>query len=246
MSDFLSHKKQDEKGQHITFSLIHTQNTPQISKYVFNKMPYGQRSYTELELFRQQIELNQEGLHHQPYTLNKSGVKLYKSIFYGFTFIFVLLGLFVLATSSTFTHAFFNYSIILKTFITLICGLLALASFVMAVTMRTERESIMRYTRLAKANLTKFYARKKMKLGVKRFLPFFGYPQDKINALKQWYHETCDQINEYKEVTLHLVDRINLASSIDMETKETLYNQAIAEFNDKLTLLVHTFNQETS
>lgn len=244
MNDFLSQQTQ-YKRQHVTFSLLQAPNAPQISKHLFSKTPYNRRDYTELEIFRQQIELNQQGLHHQPYTLNKSGVRLYKSIFYGFACIFFVLGLFVMATSSTFTYAFFNFSIVLKTFITLICALLSLASFLMAMTMRTEREAVMHYTNMAKANLTKLYARKRMKLGMKRFLALLGHPQREALALKQMYHEAYDKIKERREETLHLVDRINSTSSMDLSAKEMLYNQAIAEFNDKLTLLVHTFKHST-
>lgn len=245
MTDFLSHQS-PYNARRVTFSLIQSQDAPRISKHLFSKPPSSRRDYTELEIFRQQIELNQQGLHHQPYTANKSGVTVYKSIFYGFACVFVFLGLFVTATSSTFTYAFFNFSIVLKTFITLVCALLALASLIMAMTMRTDREAVMHYTRMSQANLTKLYARKKMKLGIKRFLAFFGHPQPEMIALKQMHHEIGDKINERKEETLHLVDRINSTSSMDMETKEMLYNQAIAEFNDKLTLLVHNFKHSIS
>ncbi len=245
MNDFLSSQSLFKKRQGMTFSPMQGQNTAQISKYLFTKTPYSRRDYTELEIFRQQIELDQQGLHHQPYTLNKSGVKVYKTIFYGFAFVFVLLGLFVSATSSTFTYAFFNFSIVLKTFITLICFLLALASLIMGMTIRTEREAVMHYTRIAKTNLSKLYARKKLKLGLKRFLAFFGHPEQETIVLKQMYHDASDKINERKEEVLHLVDRINSTSTMDIQKKETLYNQAIAEFNDKLTLLVHTFKHSS-
>jgi hypothetical protein len=245
MTNFLSHQSAYKIRQHMAFSLIQSQHKRQISRHLFSKTPYSRRDYTELELFRQQIELNQEGLHHQPYTANKSGVKIYKSIFYGFACLFIFLGLFVMATTSTFTYAFFNFTVVLKTFITLICALLALASLIMAITLRTEREAVIYYSRSAKANLAKLYARKKAKLGIKRFLAFLGHPLQEANALKQMYHEAYDKINERKEETLHLVDRINSTSSIDIQTKETLYNQAVAEFNDKLTLLVHTFKHSS-
>lgn len=238
MTDFISHQNLYKPKQHISFSPYNTKPSFTISKHTFAKSPRHRRDYTELELFRQQIEINQLGLHHQPYTDNKFRVQIYKSIFYGFACVFVLLDLSVSATSSNFTYAFFNFSIVVKTFITLICSLLALASLIMAMTMRTEREAVMQYTRMAKANLAKHYARKKVKLGIKRFLAIFGHAPSEVCALRQIYHEIGDKINDRKEETLHLVDRINANTSMDIQTKELLYNQAIAEFNDRVSLLV--------
>lgn len=238
MTEFLYQTQYKNKEQ-LTFSYINTQHAPQISKNLFNK---NMRYYAELELFKQHIEINQQGLYHQPYTMNKSAVKLYKTIFYGFAGIFIFLGLLVLGTSFVYTHTIFSFSILLKTCTTLICSLLALASFIIAVTMKTEREAVMQYTRMAKANLTKFYARKRIKLGIKRYLTVFGYPLKEASTLKQMYHEIYDKINECKEETLHLVNRIASASE-NFEMKETLYNQAIAEFNEKLVSLVNSFNK---
>lgn len=215
---------------------------PQVSKHLFTtKWPLSRRDYTELEIFRQQIEENQEGLHHQPYTANRSTVRLYKAIFFGFAFLFAFLGLFVVMMTSSLAYSFLNYSFVFKSLVATFCGTLALAALTLAMTMRAERETIRHYVRLARSNLAKVYARKRMNLGFKTYLFNFGKNQKQAAALRQMYHDACDKIHERKEEVLHLVNRIAGTQSLDSKTKELLFNQAICELNDKLTLLTHTF-----
>lgn len=215
---------------------------PQLSRHLFAPtLTRSRRDYTELDIFRQQIEQNQEGLHHQPYTASQSMVRTYKLIFYGFGLLFGILAIFVMLTTTSTSYPFFNFSIILKSFITMTCGFLSLTAFLLAIGMRTEREAIRQYVAMARANLAKIYARKRMKMGSKRFIAFFGKNQKQVIALKQAYHEISDKINERKVEALHLVKRIANTRSLDNKTKETLYNQAISELNDKLILLTHTF-----
>lgn len=221
-------------------------DVPQLSRHLFAPTPFrSRRDFTELDIFRQQIEHNQEGLHHQPYTVSRSAVMTYKSIFYGFALIFGILGVFVILSTSSLAYPIFNFPIVLKTLMMMFCSFLSFSAFIVAIQMRTEREAIRHYVSLASANLAKIYARKRMKMGVKRFIVFFGKNQKQLIALKQSYHEITDKIHEHKEQALHLVKRVANTQTLDAQTKELLYNQAISELNDKLTLLTHTFKHST-
>lgn len=215
---------------------------PQVPRHLFTATSnLSRRDYTELGIFKQQIEQNQEGLHHQPYTANRSNIMLYKSIFFAFAALFAVLGVLVIATTSSLHHVFFNFSMVFKSLIVLGCGALSLTSFFMALGMRTEREAVRHYVRMARGNLAKIYAQKRLKSGTTGFFACFGENQRKVIALKQMYHDARDKINERKEEAMHLVNRIATTQALDAKTKEMLYNQAIAEFNEKLTLLTHTF-----
>lgn len=246
MQDFITKQDTFAKPQASLLMFHAGAQAPQISKHLFTaRLPFAERDYAELHLFRQQIEQTRNGLHPQPYTESKSSAMIYRYIFLSFAFLFTLLGTGVLFATTSMNYAFFDFSFVCKGFLTLACVLLAASSFVLAVRMRTEREAIMHYYNKARTHASKIYARKKVKLGIKNFLNFFGKNQRQAAALAHLYHDACDKIHDRKEEALRLVNRITYARDLDAETKEMLYNQAIAEFNDKLTLIAHTFKTST-
>lgn len=246
MSEFMSHQTTFTKPE-VRMLLFHrSAEAPQISKHLFTaKLPYIQRDYTELHIFRQQIEQTREGFHPQPYTENKPATLFYRSIFFGFALLFAILATCIIFGTATMNYTFFNFSLVFKGVLTLTCGTLATSALLLALRMRTEREAVLHYYHKAKTHAYKIYARKKMKMGIKRFLLFFDRNQRQSAALAHLYHDACDKIHACKEETLRLVTRIRSSRKVDAKTKEMLYNQAIAEFNDKLTLIAHTFKTAT-
>lgn len=221
------------------FCLTPPTSSPQVARHMFTAKLTPTR-YDDLDLFRQQIEQSKAGLHHQPYTNNKKSVFIYKCIFFGFALFFFILGMSILAIP---IHGgfFFESSTIAKGVITGICTILSLISLTTASIMQTEREVVYQCARKAKAHLATIYGRKSLRLGLKRFAALFGKQRLKAKALRQMYHEHLDKINDKKDEALHLVQRIATAETLDKAEKETLLNQAIEEFNDKMHMLTHTF-----
>lgn len=219
---------------------------PQIPRHIFTlRFPLACQRYPELELFRQQIEQN-HGFIHQPYTNNKGCVLFYQGVFISFAVLFLILGSIVILTPSSLSYVFFGKYHFFKEMVAFICVLLSLMAFMIGYGIRTERETIFHYARKAKREVAKIYARKRVKMGLKRFFAFFGNHQRQAVELRQLYHEAYDKINDLKEDALQLVQRIAMTHGLDANMRETLYNQAIAELNDKLILHTHTFKQAKS
>jgi hypothetical protein len=246
MQEFITKQDTFAKPQASLLTFQVGVQAPQISKHLFTaRLPFTQRDYAELQFFRQQIEQTREGLHPQPYTENKSSAMFYRLIFFGFALLFTLLGTCVVLATASMNFALLDFSIVIKGFLTLVCGILAASSLVLAIRMSAEREAIMNYYHKARSHASKIYVRKKMKLGIKNFLPFFGKNQRQAAALAHIYHDAWDKIHDCKEEALRLVNRISRSRELAAEAKERLYNQAIAEFNDKLMLIAHTFKAST-
>ena len=115
----------------------------------------------------------------------------------------------------------------------------------MGLRLRAEKEAVSLSVRKTKAHAATIYARKKVRLGIKSFFSLFGPERQKSVALKHMYHEVCDKINNKKDETLHLVNRIATAETLDQHEKEDLLNQAIEEFNHKLHVLTNNFRHAT-
>jgi len=228
-------------------NLPFSQNIPQVPKQLFTaKLAFSNHRYAELDFFRQQIEQSRAGFHHQPYTNNKKAAWIYKSIFFGFSILFLVLALasFKLSVSLSFTLFFSSY-ILPKGIIATICSLFTLSSLMMALAIRSEREAVLRCIRQAKSSLTRIYARKRIRMGIKSCFAILGHQRQRYLALRHLYQEAYDKIQDKKEEALHLVARIATASTLNKKEKEDLLNQAVEELHDKLMLLSHAFRHST-
>jgi hypothetical protein len=214
---------------------------PQVARRFF-AAPSSPR-FPELELFRQQIELNRAGLYHQPYSNNKFYTRIYKAVFFGFSLLFVLLSVITFKVSFAFSWGIFNFQAIglAKTAIVSLCMLFAFSALTIAFSIRTEREAIYHCVRRARMQLSRSFAQKRIQCRSGRLLGF-TQPKREINAsIRQTYRESWHRINDRKEEALHLVQRIASAKTIHWNEKEMLMNQAIEELHEKLFLLVHSF-----
>jgi hypothetical protein len=214
----------------------------QVSKQRFVIHPsLKQQRYTDLEFFRQQIEESKAGLHHQPYTNQKRATKKYQWTFFSFAFLFFALTLITVFIPSAVGCGFlFSSCTLLKGGIVTVSGFLSLSALLVALALKIEKEAI--YTRIkkAKAHLAAIYVRKQVRLGIKKRL-FFTSNREIAITLKHMYQETYDLINDKKEETMHLVNRIVTAETLQPEEKEDLLNQALEELHDKLQHLLHQF-----
>ena len=218
-------------------------NIPQVSKLLFSaKLPVKNDRFSDLELFRQEIEQSKAGLHHQPYTNNKKNVFFYKCMFFGFAFLFFVLGLISMHLPTTISFGLlFSACTFLKGGIMSVCFLLSLGAFIFALTLRPEKEAILQSVRRAKIHLKSILTRREIRMGLKRFIVLFGSERLQAATLRHMYQECLDKINDKKDEFLHLSRRIVTAETLDRSEKETLLNQAIEELEEKLLMLVHSF-----
>jgi hypothetical protein len=228
----------------ISKSLLSECEIPQIPKHMFKvQLPQTRQRYHELDIFKHQIEQSKAGLHHQPYTLNKRSVLVYKCIFFGLAVLFATLCLITMSMPILKSWGFFSFSSVtlVRSVLISLCSLLSISSFAMGFTLRSEREAVLRCVQKAKATVSRIYARKRVRMGVKRFVAFFGPYRRLALSMRQSYHEVVDKINDKKEESLHLVHRIATAETLSPAQKEELLNQAIEELQDKLLFATHTF-----
>ena len=210
-------------------------------KYLAAKFVISDQRYSELDEFRQEIEESKAGLHHQPYSNNKRNVMLYKSVFFGFALFFAFLSLGVLVVPSAISCGFFSFCTAIKSTLATASSFFSLCSFSIGFMMKPEREAIYHYVRKARKTVATIYARKKIRMGIKRFFVLFTSHRHQAATLRQMFHETCDKINEKKEHALHLAHRISTAKTLTWEQKESLLNQAIEELNESLMKNAHNF-----
>lgn len=202
--------------------------------------------YSELHLFKHQIEMDTSGPLFQPYSVAKSSAKFYRIIFLSLGLLYLLLGAVIYFKSLTWTCGLiFGKPSLVKTVICGFCGFAAFSSIFLGFLIKTEREAVKRAFRQAKKQIGKIYERKVIKLGIKRFF-YFGQGYQTYLALKQIHHDALEKLHEYKEDALHLVDRIANSDSADVNMKEMLYNQAISELKDKMELVIKTFRTTKS
>lgn len=221
--------------------------SPTVPRHVFKtKVGSDPQRYDELDIFRQQIEESKAGLHHKPYTQNKKSVFIYRCIFLGIAIVFFSLAIAAFSLPSTFhTGLLFGTLTTVKNVVISICFMLSAAALSLGITLQAEKEAVYQCVRRAKAHLERIYGRKSLKLGLKRFINLFGKQRLQTQALRQMYQESLDKINDKKEETLHLVQRIATAETLEAAEKESLLNQAVEELNEKLLILTHTFRHSS-
>lgn len=215
-----------------------------INREMSNLSVYSNRrgEYPELYLFRNQIEIQQDNPQFKPYTITKSRVMLYRWIFLSIGFIYFILGSILYNKTLTWPCTFlFGSSFPIKTFLLSFCSISAASSLVVGFSIKSEREAVKRLCRQFRQRVQKIYERKLVKFEVKRFLSF-GREYRKSTAFKQLYQDALEKIEEYKEDAMHLLDGIAKSPSLDDRMKEELFNQAILELKDKMSLLTKTYH----
>lgn len=198
-------------------------------------------SYPELQLFRQQIESAQNGICHQPYTVECKKVTYYRTVFLGFSFIFLALSfvLFFHKMSWPF-HLYAGILNVSKTLALTFSLFLSAAALLLGLRLHPEKDAAAHLARKAKQKLAAIYTRKNVESGLRSFFAF-GLTYRKSEVFRQTYKEIREKINEKHEHTLYFMERIAEAKQLNWKTKEELFNQALLELDDKLHLLVHTF-----
>lgn len=222
-----------------------------IDLYKFNQQNNGpvfkakiaprSQQYPELQLFKNQIEGEKKNFQNQCYALHQTKVRRYRVIFFLLGVTFLVLSACAFNLTMQWNHLFMAGPVqLVKNVICTTSVLLSLIALAITYSLCVAKESTNTLVMKAKKRLAQIYARKRLEHGVTGSW-FFGHKYRKCAALKEAYNEMWDRINERRDETLHLLYKINKTKSIDFKTKEKLFNQALSEMNDQLSMIVHTF-----
>lgn len=202
--------------------------------------------YIELNKFRQKIEEEKAGPHHQPYRAGRKKALFYQSIFFTLGFLFLFLCLFMYTQSMNWSGSLFfvNYT---ATKITLCSFTLVLAftAFVLGYSIKTEKEAANQIIHRAQNKLIRIFAYKRAEFGMNRFFSFAHHFKKHLVA-KQAFHDSWEKIRESKKVTYALLEQISRTKGLDSTMMETLFNEAILELNDKLHIVIQEFKKTLS
>ncbi len=203
--------------------------------------PVNKEEYPLLHLFKNQIEVDQLNPEHKPYSHQKSTVLIYRMIFLTIGVIYFILGAILLSKSLSWTCGFiFGSTTAVKSVLLSVCGSVSLSSIWLGLCMTTERESVKNTVRQAHREIKKIYERKLTQNGIKRF---FANEMDlrRSTAFKQHLQDFLDNLHLEQKHATHLVDRIAKSNSLNKESREELFNQAIIELRSKLNSIIQAF-----
>lgn len=218
--------------------------TAKIPKLIRAKLEPKKRFYLELELFKEQMLGNGEDLFYQTYAASHGKVRFYRAIFFALGALFVGLALFSLNPNiRLFTELFGNVSGVAKGSLSGLSFLLAFLAMSLGYSLCIAREASSYLSSKAKRKLMQLYTRKRLEKGIKGLF-FFGKKYEAHSNLKHYYHESLELLREQGEKSVHLLQKIQKFASVDPSYRELLFNQALAEMNDKLQGTLRSFDVE--
>jgi hypothetical protein len=226
----------------LLISLYHHQPSP----IPFTPFDLQEKNYVELHKFRQKVEEQKIGPHHQPYRAGRKKTLAYRTIFYSLGLLFLFLCIFIYTQTMNWsgTLIFVNYTAT-KMAICAFTFILSVASCIIGQTIKIEKEAANQLIHRAQNKIRRILSYKKAEFGLSRFLSF-GHQFKKHVAAKESFHDTWEKIRESKKVTYALLEQIANTKGLDSAALEKLFNQAILELNDKLHNIIIDFKKKLS
>ncbi len=223
---------------HVNLSPRHKKT---ISAHFRAKLAPSNIHYLELELFKQRLQGDQATSSHHTYVASYDKVRWYRSIFFGFGIVFLGMSALIYCQNLVFFAGLLgSIGSATKNILAVFPLLLALVSIGMGYALCIAKEASGSLAEKAKRKLIRSYARKRIKLGFHGFA-FFKNDMGKQSALKHQYTEALDLIVEQHDETLHLLQKIQKYTLVDPCYRELLFNQALAEMNNRMQNIFNTF-----
>lgn len=188
-------------------------------------------AYPELKDFK-----NQQTQEDPLYIGKKRKVIRYRYVFFFFGIIFVAFGIYIFSKSSIWIMSGIKPIVCLVTFI------LGIAAITVGLILRYEKEAVREIYHKALDQLFRYYVERKGNIDRNHELPFIELFKRKL-ALKNPYLAAKAKMRTLEVQSLNLMDRISNAN-IDLDTKETLFNQALHELRDKLNHVLHDYKSQ--
>lgn len=203
-------------------------------------------TYNELHEFRQKIEEEKSGPHHQPYQTGRKKAIAYRTIFYGIGLLFLFLCIFMYTQTMNWSGSliFVNYTAT-KMSMCIFTLSLSLIACILGHSIKTEKEAVNQLIHRAQNKLRRILHTSKAEHGLTRFLSF-GSQFKKHIAAKEAFHASVEKMHDGKKITYALLYHISKTKGLDNVAMEKLFNQAILELNDKLHVIIYEFKKKMS
>lgn len=180
----------------------------------------------------------------QPYSLRKEIVWVYRLIFSLVGL--MLIGLGYLAYSSN-PHPLLSQFIfvqfkMLKLLIPAFSIMLGVISLLFAAALKAEKEACKYAFHHARKELKRTYRNRLARLNFfSKFIPF-GSVYQQYFILKDAYHKASHLIEHERQITLSLLKKIAHTNLVNAKAKETLFNEALLEFESSLKAVIDRFS----
>jgi hypothetical protein len=201
--------------------------------------PSGTR-YLELELFKQQLQGGDDSPDHT-YAISQEKVRRYRTIFFGIGVLFFFLTALIFRQNMLIFSVFFgNIGLLAKGFLGGISLALGLCAAIFGYSLCIAKEAGHHLASKTKRKLLKLYGRKRLEQGLQGFFSI-GQNYTKYTALKHEYRHAIELVEEQREITTYLLRKIQKYGTVEASYRELLFNQALAELNDRLKEILHKF-----
>lgn len=221
-------------------SISHTLQQPRWKLAVaWQGQKWGKQTpYEELNQFREETGACRQQL----YQVHHRNACIYRAIFWGMGVLFLILMLAILLQNPIWMSVFYQpHFMLTQTAISGCCALLALTAFFLGFVIRADREAVVHTLHQAKRRLSQAYARRRMRLGIHRFLVFCdGYLH--AASLRYAYSHAVSQLHEAKNATFMLMQHIHFSKKLDRASRLRLLNQALLELREQLDAVVESFH----
>lgn len=193
----------------------------------------------DLHLFRANLYELEVGPSHQLYRQHQEHAFFYRMTFFSFGILFTVLMLTIFSNQANWIYHLFMGSFLLnKTSLCLITGSLAIASFIIGVSIRPEKEAIESIYQIAKEKIMLEYAKKRASYGLSPYYLFsLNDCSEQQTKLNKWKYEQFLALKEIKQETLCLMFQISRSKELSAEKKTKLHNQSLIELKRKYSQL---------
>lgn len=205
------------------------------------KLTKKNQHYPELEVFKIQLEDDENHTRLPLYSEAKQKLFSYRLVFIGLALLFVLLTAVTYTLSFNWSYTFFFDSTIKgKWLLTSLTSLLCLSAFACAIIPSSLHEATRQVVGKAQKMITRIYKEQRVQNKFDAFM-LWGERSRRSSALRHLYHEILDKVQDKGEETYRLLKKIAKTSKLSEKAKEHLYNQALAELHDRLHFAVNNF-----
>lgn len=203
------------------------------------KLAKSSHHFPELEIFKIQCEKEKQPSYAPFYCEVERRLFKYRLVFFGFGCLFLMLSLAVHFLSLHHYSIFFDTTFKVQWILSAATSLLSLLAFFCAFIPCTFHEATLQVVKQGEKALRLSYKKKRIQHGLDSIF-LWGDRSRKSDLLRQRYLEVVEALHEEGKETYRLLQKISTLPSI--KNRGLLYNQALAELHDKLSLGVHKFS----
>ncbi|MBA2728585.1 MAG: hypothetical protein H0U49_10495 [Parachlamydiaceae bacterium] len=226
------------------FNLIQTSKSKphfKTSTAIYRHLKKKPTHFLELALFKQQLkDTPAKMLRFSEYS---GKVRLYRSIFFALSILFLCLGAVIFYQNIVFSHMVFGeLRTIIRNFVSTFSVCIGLIAAVLGCSLCIVKEATESVACKARRKLARIYTRKRIEYGIRNFC-VWAQTNEKGVLLKMAHLETHDKINDKKAETADLLREICKTNGFDTINHQLLFNQALAEMNDNIKQHLQNFKE---